>query len=81
MTNDLDEAKEDAQRLANGIRAATPIDASAERRETVYVFEGCDCRDQGGTDYRYHIHHFNRAGYELWWATRQDLQTIAAYPC
>ena len=80
MTNDLDEAIEDAKRMADSLKAMTPSDAAAESRQTVYVFEGCDCLDQGGTEFRYHIHRFNRAGYELWWATRENLQVVAQFP-
>jgi len=71
MTNDYDEALAEAARRAEAIRQGTTPDTSHGLREGVYVLEGCDCLEQGGRDYRYHIHAFTPAGYFAWRATRE----------
>ncbi len=79
MTDDLDQALADAQQMAEGWRQRTPADTPASERKTIYVFEGCECLDQRGRNYRYHIHSLTPERYNLFWAGNQHLQVVARY--
>lgn len=81
MTNDLDEALAEAERVAATVSQLTRPDTPHGLREGVYVLEGCDCLQQGGRDYRYHIHTFSPAGYFAWHATQAQITLIKQIDC
>jgi len=81
MRNDRDQALTDAEEAAVVARQSSNPGTPHGARLSVYVLEGCDCLEQGGRDYRYHLHTFTPAGYFAWRATRQDLTIIKQIDC
>lgn len=75
----LEDAILEAEAMVATCKHSVSPDDSPESRPTVYILEGCDCPDQGGTHWRYHVHAFTPDQYQGWHALH-EATVIRQYP-
>ncbi len=71
----LEDAEEEAHFLAEQLRRA-----GNPQRRSVYLMDGCDCIEQGGTAVPYHVHAFTWEQYRNWHAQQATARPIRSYP-